>query len=142
LIFFDARLFSLFMRKGSPMPTTARHDPIELTEEDGGRMLVIRVLRDQRIMMFPRDGLVVTMTAIIEDDERSACDPLLRDDVFPALAAGPVSPTEASLHGGELAKAVARADRQPSRLPSTAEHRMIPDATPKGQSGPYGASAT
>jgi CubicO group peptidase (beta-lactamase class C family) len=85
--------------------------------------------KGQRIAVVPEQGIVVTMTALVENEEEHAFFArLMRRFIIPAVA--PPSGSEEELR--RLIAAV-----PPSPLPAGIERRMIPSAAPRERRRPY-----
>ena len=87
--------------------------------------------KGQRIAVIPEQGMVVTMTALVESEEEHAFFArLMRRFILPSVA-------PSSGHDAELRALLAEVQRGPSRLPPGVERRMIPSAAPKERRRPY-----
>jgi CubicO group peptidase (beta-lactamase class C family) len=95
----------------------------------GWRAHVASGWKGQRIAVIPEQGMVVTMTGLIEDEEEHAFFArLMRRFIVPAVA--PPSGSERELR--ELMEEVRRGSLKPG-----IERRMIPSSAPKERRRPY-----
>jgi CubicO group peptidase (beta-lactamase class C family) len=87
--------------------------------------------KGQRIAVVPEQEMVVTMTALIENEEEHVFFArLMRRFIVPSLESSTGSDEE-------LRQLIDQVGRGPSRLPSHAEWRMVPSAKPKAERRPY-----
>lgn len=89
--------------------------------------------RGQRIAVFPEEGLVVTTTGYMTDDEERSLKTRLVDDwIVPSVEHGPrLAVEERPRVHAELAQAIADA-KHAQRTPPAAEPRMLPQIGRKG----------
>jgi CubicO group peptidase (beta-lactamase class C family) len=84
--------------------------------------------KGQRVIIVPSEGVVVTMTADLEQGEDAVVTSLMEKFVVPAVRAAPLpedAPARARL------SAAMRAAFEKDLIPRTAEPRMMPSAAPK-----------
>jgi CubicO group peptidase (beta-lactamase class C family) len=85
--------------------------------------------KGQRIVVFPEQRLVVTMTGCFDDDgDDRFFRELVERFIEPALVPSPISDPASD---AALASEVAAAHHDPSRIPGVVEARMIPSKVPK-----------
>jgi CubicO group peptidase (beta-lactamase class C family) len=87
--------------------------------------------RGQRIVVVPAQGVVVTMTAYVEDNTETALIArIIEDYIEPSVAHGAVHADPAADRA--LARVLDEVHRGPMRGPARPEPRMIPAVAPKG----------
>jgi CubicO group peptidase (beta-lactamase class C family) len=87
--------------------------------------------KGQRIAVVPEQGLVITMTACIEDgSENEFFTQLVTKVIKPAVEKG-------AQKAAELAPLLDEIHRGPARFSDFIEYRMVPSITPKSESKPF-----
>jgi CubicO group peptidase (beta-lactamase class C family) len=91
----------------------------------------------QRIVVFPDQDLVVTMTGLVEGEEEHVFfTRLVRELVLPAVVSDTPRPADPAL-AAQLSALMEEVRRGPSRIPARVEPRMVPSVALKEKRRPY-----